>query len=186
MASSIFKQEFKSIKVLAKSEYESCTFIGCDLSNTNVSGFIFEDCSFDACNLSLANLSQTALRSVKFKDCKLLGLQFDQCNPIGIAFTFTGCNLNNTSFFKVKAIGTKFQKCQMHEADFSQSDIRKSTFEDTDLLHAKFDQTNLEEVSFSTAYNYTLQPENNRLKKTRFSQSGIAGLVIHHSIIIEQ
>ena len=50
---------------------------------------------------------------------------------------------------------------------------------------AVFDGTNLEGADLSSAVNYIIHPDRNRLKKARFSESGLAGLLAHAGIIIE-
>lgn len=53
----------------------------------------------------------------------------------------------------------------MREVDFSESDLTGSSFHYCDLNQAIFDQTNLEQVDFRDAYNITLSPNKNKLKK---------------------
>jgi len=43
----------------------------------------------------------------------------------------------------------------------------------------------LEKVNFLTSYNYSIDPENNRLKKAKFSMNGLAGLLGKYDIEIE-
>jgi hypothetical protein len=50
---------------------------------------------------------------------------------------------------------------------------------------ANFDSTNLEKVDLRTAFNYSISPERNRIKKAKFSSQGLVGLLQHHDIIIE-
>lgn len=85
----------------------------------------------------------------------------------------------------MKIPGTSFRGSNLTEADFSECDLTGSSFPDCDLNGALFDNTNLEKVDFLTAVNYTLDPERNRLKKTRFSAGGLHGLLGKYDIIIE-
>src|SRR6266487_1853762 len=78
---------------LAKGEYENCTFLNCNFSGADLSEIKFSECEFIACNLSLAKLVNTAIREVSFKECKMLGLRFDQCNNLGLAVGFDQCSL---------------------------------------------------------------------------------------------
>ena len=87
---------------LTKGEYENCIFNNCNFADNDLSEFKFTDCAFNGCNLSLAKLNKTAFRDIKFKDCKMLGLRFDTCNEFGLSFSFDGCQLNHSSFFKTK------------------------------------------------------------------------------------
>ena len=184
MSEIFFKKTFKSQAPIPFGHYEDCTFLQCDFSNAKFAGFVFENCRFAGCNLSLINVSQAAFREVQFADCKMLGVPFDQSNGVGFSVYFENCNLSNSSFFKIKAIATKFVKCRLHEVDFGQADLRKSVFYECDLSQARFDRTNLEEVDFSTSYNYTLIPENNKIKKAVFSLHGLPGLLAQHNIKI--
>lgn len=107
-------QTFEPGQRLERGEYENCLFRGCDLSEQDFSQYSFIDCTFDACNLSLAKLHKTLLNNVQFEDCKMLGLRFDHCNPIGLSFSFTGCQLQHASFYKVKSRKTRFSKGGTH------------------------------------------------------------------------
>ena len=54
------------------------------------------------------------------------------------------------------------------------------------LERATFDQTILEKADLRTSYNYSIDPENNRLKKAKFSMEGISGLLDKYDIEIER
>ncbi|WP_086936325.1 pentapeptide repeat-containing protein [Chamaesiphon minutus] len=58
-------------------------------------------------------------------------------------------------------------------------------FENCDLTDAIFQYTILEKADFRTAYNYSIDPELNRIKKAKFSRSGIAGLLDKYDIDID-
>lgn len=73
----------------------------------------------------------------------------------------------------------------MQEIDFAESDLTNATFDNCDLTLAVFDRTVLEKVNFLTSYNYSIDPENNRLKKAKFSMNGLAGLLGKYDIEIE-
>lgn len=170
---------------LRKGEYENCTFHQCDFSGSDLSHVKFIDCVFKSCNLSLAKLNETTFQSVKFKDCKMLGLRFDTCNEFGLSFSFDQCQLNHSSFFKLKIKKSIFKNSQMEEIDFAETDLSGSVFDNCDLLQSIFENSLLEKVDFRTAYNYSFDPEKNRIKKARFSNSGISGLLDKYNIIIE-
>jgi uncharacterized protein YjbI with pentapeptide repeats len=73
----------------------------------------------------------------------------------------------------------------LHETDFTECDLTGSTFDICDLTGATFDNTNLEKTSFSTAFNYSIDPEINRIKKAKFSVPGVLGLLNKYDIVIE-
>ena len=122
---------------------------------------------------------------MKFKTCKLLGSHFDNCNTFLFAVGFEDCILNLSSFYKLNLKNTKFINCSLHEVDFTEANLSHSTFDNCDLRGATFDHSIIEKVDFRTSFNYIIDPENNRIKKARFSSSGIAGLLNKYNIEIE-
>ncbi len=172
-------------KSLPIGEYESCTFINCNFSNADLSNFIFSDCSFEGCNLSLVKLQKTALRNVIFKDTKISGVQFEQCNEFGLSFTCTHCMIHNASFFNMHMRSTIFKNCEIRETDFSECDLRDSIFEYCDLIGSTFNQTNLQKTDFRTSYNYSIDPNKNKIKKAKFGMSGIIGLLGTYDIEVD-
>lgn len=170
---------------LAKGEYENCTFTNCNFEETNLNDIKFMNCDFHDCNWSLAQLNGTVLREVKFKDCKMLGLQFETCNDFGLSFSFENCQLNHSTFFQMNIKKTIFQNCQLREIDFSESNLSNVVFDNCDLSQAIFINTVLDKADFRTAYNYSIDPESNRLKKAKFSILGISGLLDKYDIVIE-
>lgn len=90
-----------------------------------------------------------------------------------------------SSFFKLKMKSTRFENCNLQEADFTQSDLSGSVFENCDLQKAIFDNTNLERVDFRTSFNYVIDPDKNRIKKAKFSRTDVFGLLEKYDIEIE-
>jgi uncharacterized protein YjbI with pentapeptide repeats len=72
----------------------------------------------------------------------------------------------------------------MQEVDFTEANFSEAKFDDCDLAGALFDRTNLEKADFRNAYNYRISPTINRLKKAKFSQDGLAGLLSDFGIVI--
>ena len=171
---------------LEKGDYENCKFNNCDFSNCDLSGYNFIDCTFDACNVSLVKLHKTGLRDIIFMNCKMLGLQFDRCNEFGLSFSFENCQLNHSSFLKTKIKKTRFKNTQLLETDFTDSDLTSALFDQCNFADAHFENTILEKADFTTSYNYTIDPEMNRLKSAKFSIEGIPGLLSKYQIKIER
>ena len=170
---------------LIKGEYEHCTFVNCVFANADLSDFVFAECEFKGCNMSLAKITRTAFRDVSFIDCKLLGLHFEGCNNFLFAVDFDTCFLNLSSFYKLGLKKMKFKDCSLHEVDFTESDLNTATFDNCDLAHATFDRTNLEKTDFRTSFNYSIDPEANKIKGAKFSLNGIPGLLHRYNIEIE-
>ncbi len=177
------KRDFKEDH-LPKGEYEKCLFTNCDFSGTDLAEIIFWECEFRSCNLSLAKLTKTAFREVKFINCKMLGLHFNDCNKFARAFSFEHCLLHHSSFYQAKIKGTIFKNTQLLEADFAQCDLSGAVFEHCDFTGATFDNTILEKADLRSSFNYSIDPAMNKIKKAKFSLSGISGLLDKYDIEI--
>lgn len=81
--------------------------------------------------------------------------------------------------------GIKFKNCNLQEVDFTETDLTSSSFEKCDLAGAIFEKSILEKADFQTAYNYSIDPDINRIKKAKFSMAGIIGLLDKHDIEIK-
>ncbi|HSC53017.1 MAG TPA: pentapeptide repeat-containing protein [Phnomibacter sp.] len=190
MSSAYFvDRDFTSIHFLEAplqaGEYEQCNFESCNMANAPLGNFQFIDCVFTNCDLSLANLSQTALRNVQFRHCKLVGVHFETCNPFLFEVHIEHSNLQLASFEGMKMKQAGFKNCQLLETDFTKADCTKAVFADCDFAGAIFDATILEQADFRTSYNYTIDPDSNRIRKAKFSMEGLEGLLQKYQIVID-
>jgi len=78
-----------------------------------------------------------------------------------------------------------FIDCSLKEVDFTAVDLSMAVFGNCNLERALFHESNLEKADFRTAANYTIDPETNKIKKAKFSTSGLAGLLGKYNIEIE-
>ena len=180
-----YKSRDFSTSSLKTGEYENCKFTGCNFSVADLSGINFVDCDFSGCDFSMAKVNDTVFREVRFNDCKVLGVQFKDCNRFLFSVEFDTCMLNLSVFFKMNLKNVEFSNCTIHEADFTESDLTGISFDNCDLSDAIFENTNLERADFTTAYNYIFDPDLNRIKKAKFAVPGLAGLLSKYDIIIE-
>lgn len=185
MSHFITDQAFDKSFLFKRAEYDNCTFGNCDFSGEDLSGSIFNDCSFVECNFSMAKITQCGFREVAFKNCKLLGLRFDESNAFLFSAKFDGCMLNLSSFYRMKLRKIKFSDCSLHETDFAEADLEQAQFANCDLANAVFSNTILEMADLRTAYNFSIDPNVNYIRKARFSLSGLPGLLSNHDIEID-
>lgn len=73
----------------------------------------------------------------------------------------------------------------MKEIDFNETELTGAVFENCDLMGAVFYRAVLEQADFRTAYNVSLDPELNKIKKAKFSREGALGLLHKYNIEIE-
>lgn len=180
-----FDREDFAGRPFPQAEYENCTFTGCRMMGCDLSGVRFTDCRFEGCDMSLATLENTIFHGVRFTDCKLLGLKFDSCDTFGFSAAFDGCIMDNCTFFKRKLTKTHFDRCRLRDADFGGCDLREARFAECDLARAQFTDTDLRKADLRTAFNYTIDPNLNKLNKAKFSPGGLAGLLKSFGIDID-
>ncbi|MCM4167531.1 hypothetical protein KCTC52924_00970 [Arenibacter antarcticus] len=174
-----------TINKLPKGEYENCVFESCSFSKADIANVSFMECTFIECDLSNVHLKNTAIKESEFENCKMLGVRFDHCNPFLLSFKFVGCTLNLSSFHKLTLKNMVFSNCKLHQADFSESDLSNAKFDNCDLKEAIFENSILLKTDFRSAINFNIDPENNKLKKAKFSKEGALGLLLKYNIDIE-
>lgn len=172
-------------KLTTDNEYVNCTFKLCNFAKQRLTDVIFEKCHFMQCDFSLARPNNTRIDTVRFSDCKMVGIDFTDGNRYMFSTTFERCNLSYSFFCGINAKGTRFDNCNLQEANFDNANLTSSTFDDCELLRAIFINTNLEKTNFGTARNYTINPSQNRLKKAHFSRAGIDGLLAYFGIVVD-
>ena len=177
-----FEKVMYTDQVIKGREFQGCTFKSCDFMNSDFSFNTFHDCTFEACNLSMMKLKASTLNNAVFKGCKVLGVNFSECSEFLFHVRFESCVLDYASFAGRKMQKTKLTDCSAKEATFSLADLSGSVFEKTDLWGAVFNRTNLTAANFITAFNYTIDPEINNIKKASFSMDGLTGLLVRHNI----
>lgn len=180
-----FEKEVYLNSKINQKEFEDCIFKNCDFSSSDFSSSTFMDCEFIDCNLSMIQLGNTSLKTVRFRNCKLLGIQFTTCDDFLFDVHFQDCVLDYASFANKKMPKTHFISCSLKEVSFIGTQLINSVFENCNLDNAIFNETLLAGVDFTTAYNYKIDPEFNPMKKAKFSNQGIVGLLDKYDIKIE-
>lgn len=173
------------IKDLCLNEtYELCHFIQCNFSNADFSGFSLESCIFDNCNFTTSKFGNALLNDCTFLHCKMIGMDFTHCQGLSASRHFEECLLDYANFFKMTLNKAIFKNCSLKEASFSETNLSSASFDGCDLFRAEFLHTNLEKTDFRTATNYAFDPNINKIKKAKFSITGVAGLLQKFNIEI--
>ncbi|MGM9510306.1 pentapeptide repeat-containing protein [Larkinella sp. GY13] len=168
----------------AYQDFEECTFQNLTLSKAILSHANLVNCRFENCTLDAAVLKDTKLNEVRFVQCKLIGVNFEHCNPFAFAVGFQECNLDQTYFFNRNLKKTKFVTCGLKGASFINCELNGAVFKDCNLESAVFVNNTLTQVDFSTSYNLVLDPEQNKLKKAKFSLHSLPGLLTKYDLVI--
>ncbi|RZK43577.1 MAG: pentapeptide repeat-containing protein [Pedobacter sp.] len=180
----VFEKSTLPIKGLLDTQFDNCTFKNCDFIDADFTGCDFSGCTFEDCNLSMIKFGYVGLDKVHFQGCKMVGIDFSAVKDFLFTVSFSNCILDYAAFMKKKNRKCKFDQCSMKGTDFSESDLTDSVFDRCDLSAAVFSRTTLNNANFSTSYNYTIDPENNSLRKAKFATDGLAGLLSAYGIIV--
>jgi len=170
---------------IVKGEYDNCTFQNCNFSNVHASNIDFVECEFLNCNFSNTIVANSAFKFVKFFECKIIGVKFNECESFLLSLYFKGCQLSLSSFYQLNLQNTNFINSNLQEVDFTETNLSKANFDNCDLNNAIFDQTRLEKANFITAFNFSINPSENNIKKAKFSKENIIGLLESFDISID-
>jgi len=125
------------------------------------------------------------MQDVEFSGCKLLWVEFRNCNGFLFETSFEDCNLELASFSSMKIKGTVFQNSELKEVNFSGSDLSGAIFWNCNLEKAIFQRTILEKTDFQTSHGYIIDPEENKIKGAKFSLENLPGLLVKYKILIK-
>lgn len=164
--------------------FENAAFLCCDFAKADLSGLRFENCSFEDCRFSAAVLKNTALNGARFTRCQMAGLNFHDCYKLVFSVSFEDCALDFGSFYGFSLKKTIFKNCSLRSAVFTQCDLTGALFERCDLSRAVFHHTRLDKADLSSSFGFVIDPEDNSLKKTRFSAWNLAGLLEKYDLDI--
>ena len=112
----------------------------------------------------------------------MMGIAFEYCEDFLFEVKFNDCVLDFSSFANKKMQKTKFIKCSMQDVNFAGTNLLKAVFDDVNLNGALFDKTNLSEADLSKAYNFSIDPELNSIRKAKFSLKDAGGLLEKYNL----
>lgn len=168
---------------LKLADYENCTFVNCIFAEAYLSNINFFECDFIDCDFTNVKIKSTTFKEVVFNKCKMVGIPFAEANPFLLSFNCFDCNLSLALFYGLQLKAIQFKNCNLGQADFSECNLSQAIFDHCNLEGAAFGNTNLEKANFSSAKNFTIDPEKNNLKKAVFSKNTIDGLLKKYEIV---
>ncbi len=186
----IFDKEYKNhtftSEEIRETEYENCTFIDCDFTNCFFQAVTFSDCNFMDCNFQNTKINYVSLRGVWFTKCNFTSVNFAMTDQVIYEFHFKDCLLDYAQFYKLKLKKIQFINCSMVSVDFMASDVSESLFDNCNLRLAVFSDTIMNKADLYTSYNFSIDPEKNKLKRAIFSTYNIKGLLDKYDLIIKE
>ncbi|MEH8021432.1 pentapeptide repeat-containing protein [Rheinheimera metallidurans] len=153
--------------------FANCTFKRSNFSEATLSSCRFEECEFVSCNLSLVKIPDCVFYETTFTDCKLLGVNWTSARWSNVKMhapiKFTGCVVNDSSFYGLHLAEIQFQHCKIHDVDFTECVLDDASFCFSDLRHSVFRNTSLNRADFVDATNYQIDIFCNQLEQAKFS-----------------
>jgi uncharacterized protein YjbI with pentapeptide repeats len=185
----VFRKEILHDVELNGSEFYDCKFTQCSFVESRISECKIISCSFEGCDLSLLQVPLSRFSGVRFRDTKLVGVNWALADwpetDIGEPLKFLKCVLNHATFIGLKLPGIWFLDCIATDVDFREADLSSADFSGTDLSKSVFGNTDLSKANLSKAYNYHIDASQNKLKGTRFSLPEAMSLLYSLEIILE-
>ncbi len=173
-----FSEDFVSLNLsqreISSFVFDDCTFDACNLSETIFKGCTFKDCRFVNCDLSVAKLKASRFSGVIFEGCKVIGIDWTRAYWPSIVLQpplkFYKCVMNDSSFFGLKIKNLVITGCQTQSVDFRDGHFQGANFTQTDLSNSLFMQTDLSHSDFTEATHYNIDIRFNEVKKAKFSR----------------
>lgn len=166
-------------------DFERCTFINCNFSNADFLGVAFTDCIFINCTFTEAKINYVSLRDASFTKCNFTGVNFSMVDSLLFSVEFKDCILDYAKFYTLKLKGTLFTNCSLTAVDFMKSDLTDVIFDNCNLHKSVFSDTIANKADFTTSYNFSIDPEKNKLRKAKFSYAGLKGLLDKYDLIVK-
>jgi fluoroquinolone resistance protein len=165
-------------------EFEECEFNGCSFIGCKFEKCKFINCKFNGCVISAINPVDSFCTDVEFSKCKVIGCDWTRASQIH-GLNFAECQINYSNFATLKLPKVKMIDCEAKEVDFTETDLSGGSFNGTDFERSIFFKTNLTKADLKRAINYSIDPRNNTLKKTKFSLPEALSLLSCLDIVID-
>lgn len=180
-----FKNDNFTYAEAAEATFTHCQFDNCDFTGAELMESSFESCTFRECNFSLVQLKGARLNKVIFENSKVMGIHFNLCSHFALGFDFKACHVQSCIFMELALRQISFQECQIVDCDFYKTDLTQANFNRAVFQGAIFEQTVLVKADFREAVGYNINPNNNKVKKAKFSLPEVVTLLDHLDIVID-
>ncbi len=184
MSDQTFKSKDFSTCNWNKKSFLDCQFESCNFTESRWESTNFQNCVFLNCNISLIKIEACRLQEVEFTDCKLLGIDFFKCNTTFFHVVFQRNIMQYCNFSGLNMRKNIFKDCKLKECHFSNTLLVEANFSGTELPGSIFHNCDLSKADFTTAYEYDIDPQTNRLKKAKFSLPEAVALLRGLDIIL--
>lgn len=183
-----FEKKFEELDlrniVIENNKFENCTFTRNNMNGSSFKNCWFSDCIFEQSDLSNVQFASSDLRSITFKECKLVGVSWIVTKSL-MHTNWQDCILSYGNFSGLDLRKSIMKGCKAHEIDLAETNLNDAILCGTDFAAARFANTNLTKADLRQAINYAIRPDSNKIKKARFSLPEATSLLYGLDIDIE-
>jgi len=170
-----------SSTTLQNKVFENCKFVDGVFSESKFVGCKFIDCEFKSCNLSATQFDESSFSEVTFYESKVIGVNWTKLKwpfiKLSSPFQFYKSNISHSSFYGLELKELIIEECKAHDVDFRSADLSDANFVLTDLERSQFMHTKLCSANFTDAVNYHIDPNENDIRKAKFSMPDVINLL---------
>lgn len=171
-------------------EFIGCVFTRCSFLETTFISCRFVDCEFKECDLGLCCVKDCSFSNTRFQDSHVIGVDWTEASWPKRGFLrtidFSSCSINHSTFIGLSLRGIHLTRCVARDVDFTEADLTRANCTHTDFSQSRFLHTDLTEADFSDAINYSIAPNLNVLKRTKFSLPEAVSLLYGLDIILTE
>ena len=172
-----YEQNFSSLNypstIIENKLFEGCRFINVNFSESQFIRCKFVDCEFNNCNLSTVQFNASSFNDITFFESKVMGVNWTMLNwryvRLSSPFQFYNSIISHSSFYNLELQELVIEACIAHDVDFRGADLRRANLKLTDFEKSQFVHTKLYAADFTEAYNYSIDPTQNDIRKAKFS-----------------
>jgi len=172
-------------ETIKKEDIENCHFFKINFSFFDLSDKSFSNCKFEKCNFSNTNLENSTLDKVDFINSKIMWVKFSELNEYISEMNFLECNLSMCCFYWMKIRNTNFMDSEVIDCNFTRTNLSDSNLSNSNFDKTIFSETNLKNVDFRWSNNFAIDPNINKIEKTKFSPETVGLLLRNLDIIID-
>ena len=137
----------------------------------------------------MMNIEGSAFSATQFENSKVLGIDWTRGAwpemQVKGPLVFKECVLTHSTFIGLDMKEAQYLACVARNVDFREANLAKADFSDTDLSGSYFINTDLSEVDFRSAYNYQIDPAQNKISKAKFTLPEAMSLLYNLDIILD-
>lgn len=161
--------------------FTDCEFFRCEFFENAFENCLFKNCVFRSCIIVNNGFNHTEAAGNRFENCTIIGMNWDKVTKPHTIFMpfekFENCILKYNVFYKLKLKKINLRGCDLHGSFFEECDLTEADFRDCNLEEAVFVNDNLMKADLRGAKNYVISPENNRVRKAKFSFPEVMSLL---------